>query len=412
MKSYNYIDLFAGAGGLSEGFIRQGFSPIAHVESDKASCFTLKTRAAFYHLLKENKVDVYYSYLRGEISRAKLYSIIPQGLLDSIINGEIGTENKMISDTIDSSLKGRIIDLIIGGPPCQAYSKIGRPALKHKTDDGRTTLYIQYGWFLKRYKPRLFVFENVPGIFSTSDGKYFKNLKKYYKRLGYQVEAKVLNALDYGVVQNRERVVIIGWKKDLQLSYPDIIPLEIKYHREDIFSDLPSIKPGETRKYLNYSKPVSQYLSQTLIRNGVNFVSQHITRTHNNKDLDIYKLAIKKLNEGERLQNNKIPETMRTQSNVTDFLDRFKVVGIIPHTMIAHIAKDGHHYIHPDIKQLRSISVREAARIQSFPDDYYFEGDKEGQFQTAAFKQIGNAVPPLMAEKIAEKIKGLLNNEY
>ena len=411
MNSYNYIDLFAGAGGLSEGFIRQGFSPIAHVECDKASCFTLKTRTAFHRLLNEDKIRLYHSYIKGEISRTQLYSLVPQSLLNSIINAEIGQENNRIFDTIDSSLNGKSVDLIIGGPPCQAYSRTGRPALKNKTNDERKTLYIQYGRFLKKYEPKLFIFENVPGILSASEGKYFKNLKKYYKRLGYQVEARLLAAHNYGVIQNRKRVVIIGWQKELGLSYPEINIFSEKYFRDDLFYDLPSIKPGENNRYHYYSKPVNEYLKKAFIRNAVNFVSQHIARPHNEKDLNIYKLAIQKLMEGERLKNDKIPEEMRTQKNVTDFLDRFKVVDNKPHTMIAHIAKDGHHYIHPDIRQLRSISVREAARIQSFPDDYYFEGVKEGHPRTAAFRQIGNAVPPLMAERIAEKIKEMLDNE-
>lgn len=409
MNNYNYIDLFAGAGGLSEGFIRQGFSPVAHVESDEASCFTIRTRAAFYHLLNADNVGLYHSYLKGEISRAQLHLNVPQGLLNSIINAEIGQENERIFDTIDSILNGRGVDLIIGGPPCQAYSRTGRPALKHKTNDERTTLYIQYGRFLSKYKPKLFVFENVPGILSAFEGKYFINLQKYFKRLGYQVEARLLNAYNYGVIQNRKRVIIIGWQKELGLSYPEINSSGKKYFRDDIFYDLPSIKPGGNDRYHYYSKPVNKYLKKAFIRNEVNFVSQHIARPHNEKDLNIYKLAIQKLMNGERLKNDKIPAEMRTQQNVTDFLDRFKVVDNEPHTMIAHIAKDGHHYIHPDIKQVRSISVREAARIQSFPDDYYFEGVKEEYPRTSAFRQIGNAVPPLMAERIAKKIKELLN---
>ncbi len=129
-----------------------------------------------------------------------------------------------------------------------------------------------------------------------------------------------------------------------------------------------------------------------------------LPRPHNNRDLAIYKMAIKLLNkQGKRLKNFDIPEEERTQKNVEDFTDRFKVVDVKPHTMIAHIAKDGHHFIHPDIKQLRSISVREAARIQSFPDDFYFEGCKEYIYRTAAFRQIGNAVPPVMANEIAKK---------
>lgn len=411
MSTWNYIDLFSGASGLSEGFIRQGFLPVAHVESDKAACFTLKTRVAFHYLSGAGKEDLYYSYIKGNISRDQLYALIPQALLNSVIQAEIGKENKFIFQTIDTLLGKSPVDLIIGGPPCQAYSRIGRPALKDKDDDHRTTLYIQYGRFLKKYRPKVFVFENVPGILSAAKGQYFRNLQKYYKRLGYKVEAKLLNAYDYGIVQNRIRVIIIGWQKELEFNYPKIEIVTRKYFRDDIFYDLPAIQPGETKRVHNYTDTINEYLQQTSIRNGVDFVSQHITRPHNDRDLEIYKLAINKLKNNERIKNNQIPDDMRTQNNITDFLDRFKVVDSEPHTMIAHIAKDGHHFIHPDIKQLRSISVREAARIQSFPDDYYFEGIKEDQPRSAAFRQIGNAVPPLLSEAIAKSIKDLLHEQ-
>ncbi len=409
MDNIRYIDLFAGAGGLSEGFVRQGFNPVAHVEFDKAACFTLKTRVAFHYLAASGREDIYYSYLKGEISRNDLYSYIPQEQLDAVINGEIGKDNKNIFKSIDSLLNKQQVDIIIGGPPCQAYSVVGRAPLKHKNDDARTILYIQYGRFLKKYQPKLFVFENVPGILSAAKGQYYKNLKKYYKRLGYKVEAKLLNSYNYGVIQKRERVIIIGWQKDLDFSYPEIGSIKTKFYRDEIFFDLPAIKPGETKRVQKYRKPINDYLKQNSIRNGVDFVSQHITRPQNEKDLDIYRLAIEKLNKGLRLKNDQIPDHMRTQKNIIDFLDRFKVVAKEPHTIIAHIAKDGHHFIHPDKKQLRSISVREAARIQSFPDSYYFEGIKENRPRTAAFRQIGNAVPPLMAKIIAAKIKNLLS---
>jgi DNA (cytosine-5)-methyltransferase 1 len=407
MKSYlTYIDLFSGAGGMSEGFLRAGFVPIAHVEHNKAACFTLKTRMAFYYLKKLGEKASYYSYLKGEISRKEFYSNIPSIILDSVINAEIGRENLSIFRKIDSFLNGNKVDLIIGGPPCQAYSYLGRAALKHKWKDERNTLYVHYGRFLKKYNPKVFVFENVPGLFTAGDGIYFNNLKKYYKRLGYNIEAKQFNSYDHNVIQNRVRVIIIGWKKNIKFEYPILTNSETKFLRDDIFYDLPAIKPGNKKKFCNYLLPPNEYLKKTEIRDGINFVTQHISRSHNERDLKIYKIAIQKLSEGIYLKNNKIPPEIRTQNNLKDFLDRFKVVGNIPHTMIAHIAKDGHHFIHPDINQLRSISVREAARIQSFPDDYYFEGFKEDKSRTAAFKQIGNAVPPLFAEKIA---KGIFN---
>ncbi|MFT4154329.1 DNA cytosine methyltransferase [Parafilimonas sp.] len=406
----NFIDLFAGAGGLSEGFKKAGFTPIAHVESNQSACFTLKTRIAYYYLKNTNQPEEYYKYLRGEINRKELYSKIPNSLLSTVINAFIGKNNSAIFNKIDKFKGEEDIDLIIGGPPCQAYSYIGRAALKHKKRDQRKTLYKHYGKFLERYRPKFFVFENVPGLKTADNGKHYSALQTYFRKLGYKMDDRELNSYDFGVIQNRRRLIIIGWREDIDFSYPEFEKIEHNWTRDDIFSDLEAVKPAHHNRISYYTiKTPNNYLRNTEIRNGVDFVTQHITRPHNNNDLNIYKLAIKKLQtEGRRLKNDEIPENQRTQQNVEDFLDRFKVIDILPHTMIAHIAKDGHHFIHPDIKQLRSISVREAARIQSFPDDFYFEGIKEKQPRTAAFTQIGNAVPPLMAYKIAIALRNQL----
>src|SRR5690606_9759598 len=152
-----------------------------------------------------------------------------------------------------------------------------------------------------------------------------------------------------------------------------------------------------------YRKQPSEYLKQFDLSNGVDFYTQHISRPHNSNDLKIYKIAIQKWeDENKRLKYTDITEKLRTQKNTDSFLDRFKVVDGkgISHTVVAHISKDGHYYIHPSINQCRSISVREAARIQSFPDNFFFEGSR-----TAAFSQIGNAVPPLLSLAIANGIK-------
>jgi DNA (cytosine-5)-methyltransferase 1 len=407
----NFIDLFAGAGGLSEGFIKAGFNPIAHVEVDLAACYTLKTRAVYHFLSNNNRITEYYSYLKGEINRQELYNKASKSVLESVINAQIGKDNKSIFSKIDSLKLRQEIDIIIGGPPCQAYSYIGRAALKNKVDaDNRNYLYRDYGKFLKKYKPKLFVFENVPGIKTAGNGQYFKNLKKYFKQIGYNLDDATVNAQDFGVVQQRERVLIIGWRKDINFSFPVFDKGNHCWNRNHIFNDLEKIRPAHYARLSYYvTEKANQYLKQSGIRNGISYVTQHITRPHNKKDLTIYKMAIEKLNhDGKRLKNNQIPEEIRTQKNVEDFLDRFKVVDVAPHTMIAHIAKDGHHFIHPDLIQLRSISVREAARIQSFPDDFYFEGVKETNPRTPAFKQIGNAVPPLMAYNIAQKISTIL----
>jgi DNA (cytosine-5)-methyltransferase 1 len=405
----NFIDLFAGAGGLSEGFIKAGFNPIAHVEIDNSACSTLETRLVYHKLKEEGKLHEYYDYIRKPLDRTRFINAhsIPE-ISDSVINLPIGGENNAeIFRRINKLGKDKTIDLIVGGPPCQAYSLVGRARDKDgMADDPRNFLYKEYAKFLKEYRPKVFVFENVLGLISADNGSYFKNMKAYFKRVGYNLDYTIQKSEDFGVVQKRRRIILIGWKKELDFKYPNFDTVDPIYKVTDILKDLKPLKPGEQNNVTKYQQFQSHYLEEFELRNGVDFVTQHIARPHNKQDLAIYKIAIQKLlNNGEKLRYPDLPTRLKTHKNETSFVDRFKVVNPYgqSHTMVAHIAKDGHHYIYPDLKQVRSISVREAARIQSFSDDFFFEGGR-----TAAFKQIGNAVPPLMAKEIAEKIMKIL----
>ena len=260
LKLYTVIDLFAGAGGLSEGFVQAGFVPIAHVEMDKDACNTLRTRCCFHYLRANNHLDVYYKYLKGEINRETLYASVPAEVTNAVINVEIS--DKTINDTFDKIkllAKGRKIDMIIGGPPCQAYSLLGRHR-KTMEDDPRTLLYLQYGKFLKEFKPKGFVFENVPGLLSAKKGEHFQNLQSYFDKLGYKVHFKMLNASDYGVLQERRRIIIVGWQKDNDMGYPDIEKIATDAVINDILEDLPLLKAGEKEMVSSYKKENNSYL--------------------------------------------------------------------------------------------------------------------------------------------------------
>jgi DNA (cytosine-5)-methyltransferase 1 len=412
-EELQYIDLFAGAGGLSEGFIREGFYPVAHVEMSKEACETLKTRLAYHYLRKYKKQRTYFSYLQNEISREVLWKSIPKEILDSVINDEISSNSiEDIFRQIDEKLDSKKIDLIIGGPPCQAYSLVGRSRDPNKMEgDKRNYLFRYYAEFLLRYKPKYFVFENVLGLLTAGNKKYLNEMIRLFESIGYSVAIPtVLNAEDYGVLQKRRRVIIIGQRGKTKFNFPTLERVVNNWEtKKDLFYDLPHLKPGEELQIAQYTKPINEYLKKTETRIGVNFVTQHITRHHNHRDLEIYSIAIDKWLDGkQRLKYDELPPRLQTHKNVVAFLDRYKVVDPTghAHTVVAHISKDGHYYIYPDKNQVRSISVREAARIQSFPDDYFFEGGR-----TAAFKQIGNAVPPLMAAALAKTIRLLLNGK-
>jgi DNA (cytosine-5)-methyltransferase 1 len=416
--SFRYIDLFAGAGGLSEGFIRAGFEPVAHVEIDEAACFTLKTRTAYHYLKSRGRYDTYISYLKGDITREQLYSYLPDRFKKSIINLPIGADyNPLIHKTIEEQLKGNTVDLIIGGPPCQAYSVAGRARSENgMKGDHRNYLYVHYAKYLEKYQPKLFVFENVLGLRSAGNGIYLDNMKKLFLKKGYDMKIFNVEANDFGVLQNRKRIIIIGWQQQLAYNIPDLEAIRTPsvYKVKAILSDLPRIQAGEaTERYMKYRSKPGSYLTDSSIRNGIEIVTHHVSRPHSKQDKEIYRIAVEKWNnERERLNYNDLPERLKTHQNRSSFFDRFKVVADdepFSQTVVAHIAKDGHYYIHPDIEQNRSLTVREAARLQSFPDDYFFEGVKEGISRTPAFKQIGNAVPPLMAEKIAVIIKKILS---
>ncbi|KKH28363.1 DNA cytosine methyltransferase [Methanosarcina mazei] len=419
MKSkYTVLDMFSGAGGLSEGFFQQGFKFVSHIEKNDHARATLETRSIYHALNNSNNGAIYRDYIYGDLKRDEFIQKFNELELPTVglFQGEVcnSNEESMIQN-IEGQLDGsdNSVDVIIGGPPCQAYSLVGRGRdPKGMKSDPRNYLYKHYLKFIKKFKPELFVFENVPGMISAKNGSIYTDLHHAMKKFGYETEAKILNAKNFSVLQERKRIIFIGWKNDYDFSYP-IFPEKPpeEFHVSDILQDLPSLQPGEGTDYpVDYKMPFSDasfYLRKFKIRRKDDKLIQHRARIHNSQDRKIYELVISKWNHDKtRLKYTDLPPELQSHNNKNAFLDRFKVVNMngYSHSVVAHIAKDGHYFIHPDLEQIRSLTVREVARIQSFPDNYKFEGPR-----TSQYSQIGNAVPPLMANGIAVEIKKMLN---
>ncbi|MFB2623934.1 DNA cytosine methyltransferase [Methanothermobacter sp. KEPCO 2] len=410
MSEIALIDLFAGAGGLTEGFLRNDYEFVSHVEMDVNAIRTLETRCLYHYLKRDGNSDDYSAYLMNEITRDELFEEHPEFNRDLYMNLELTEGNKnCVIECIKSKMEVlgfESVDGIIGGPPCQAYSYAGR-ARKNMTNDRRNYLYLIYLSFLKEFRPEFFVFENVPGMISAKKGLILSDFQEKVINLGYNLDVKIRDASDFGVPQRRKRLIVIGHRLEMDGE------INFEKHRYsgnvwDLLSDLPPLEPGEGYDGpQHYAGKPAQPLKESGIRTDGDMLLHHQARNHNSRDREIYRRVIEAWeSERRRLKYTELPPELRTHRNTSSFLDRYKVVaGDLPfsHTLVAHISKDGHYYIHPDRKQARSLTVREAARIQSFPDSYIFEGSR-----TSKYQQIGNAVPPLMSERIARRIHEIL----
>lgn len=403
----NIIDLFSGAGGLTEGFRNQRYKILGHVEKEKAACETLKLREVYYYLKENNKLGLYNDFLNSKTSIEDLLKHVPREKLNKILNFEISQENIHSIFSFFDDL-GENVDGIIGGPPCQAYSTIGRARnASKKSSDERIYLYKFYIHFLNKYQPQFFIFENVKGLLSFRDADdefLLPRMKKEFEEAGYSLGYEVLNTKNYGVPQSRERLIIFGVTNEKKELIQEFFKNLKKYEENEVdvktaFQGLPSLKAGEVNN--SYTNLSNDYVEQNFLQDSKTPLTQNIARPNNSNDLAIYKIVAEAKKNGKNIKYSELDSKLKTHKHMDKFLDRFKALSwnSPSHTVVAHISKDGHHYIHPDTKQNRSITVREAARLQGFPDNYYFLDSR-----TSAFTQIGNAVPPIFSKKMADAI--------
>lgn len=401
----NTIELFAGCGGLLDGFEQSGyFNTLAAIEWEKAPCNNLIRRLTDkWHMQDANK-----RVLRFDIQRT-----------DELFNGWNDPDYGN-SCGLDSLVSDKSIDLVVGGPPCQAYSIAGRVRDENgMRDDYRNYLFESYLKVVTHYRPKAFVFENVPGILSAKPGngdkKIIDTIRENFDKAGYTVLTQMKNAIidmtEYGVPQNRKRIIILGLSKDyygskceqmLEEFYSVFLPRYKKNKKatvRDAIGDLPKLKP----------------LGKDIRINGVRtahnlpdpYVPNHIARWNNSRDIEIFRLLEEDIASGrcKYVTTEALKRLYTEKTGKSSNVHKYHVLrwdepsNLIP----AHLYKDGLRHIHPDPEQARSITVREAARLQTFPDDYIFYGSNSD-----AFKMIGNAVPPLFAKSVANAVYDML----
>ncbi len=457
------VDLFAGPGGLGEGFSRvedgkgrKVFKTIVSIEKDPHAINTLRLRAFYRSCLGSGHKlpDAYLNVLSAESKKekAKAFKELKKikewkEVSKEALKITLGSRNRAkICKEIGQRLAGERTWVLIGGPPCQAYSLVGRSrmqnhdGLKH---DHRHFLYKEYLAIIEKFEPAIFVMENVKGLNTAKvAGKPILpaiiNDLKGAGSIGYELHSLasgaphladdyLIKAEKHGVPQTRHRVIIVGVRKDLQIT-PELLIKRSIVTVCDAIGDLPPLKGlATTKKRKEYSisdkgaqmsKAVG--LRECLPKSLRDFISplsaelhdvllNHQARSHMQEDLDRYEYwagEARRTGKSPTLHDNIPQALLPNHENVHAerpmvFADRFKVqLAEKPSgTVTSHISKDGHYYIHYDPAQARSFSVREAARIQTFPDDYFFMGNRTQQYH-----QVGNAVPPYLAYQIGQRV--------
>jgi DNA (cytosine-5)-methyltransferase 1 len=391
----NVIDLFAGCGGLTDGFLQTGmFNTLAAVDWELPTVNTLKNRLSTRWNYNNPENVIHF-----DIQRTK-------ELLFGFEDKEYGSSKGLIK-----LVNGLNVDLVVGGPPCQAYSIAGRVRDQNGMhDDYRNFLFESYVKVVDHFKPSTFVFENVEGILSAAPGgiSIIERVRKSFLNIGYEITEDLKNdalfdTSFFGIPQKRKRVIIFGVKKNSKSTkkIDRFYSLMKKAKQKNVtsskiaFDNLPKIYPLKEKS----TKRISHYTHL----NGGPTPKNHDPRFHSERDIKIFKILTKDI----KSCSNKYSTTaalIRLYKEQTGKDSKFHKYHVIredkpSNTIPAHLYKDGLRHIHPDPNQARTITVREAARIQSFTDDFEFLGSKGDQY-----KMIGNAVPPLFSKLIAETI--------
>lgn len=489
---YPVVDLFAGPGGLGEGFasVRRGrkrvFKSLVSIEQDAYAHRTLHLRHFLREFEEGNAPQAYYDYLAGLFTREELKEKYGQQWVaaeQSAWHVSLGKENHdAVRKGLNSKLKGSKKWVLVGGPPCQAYSLVGRSRRANDPDfekDEKHFLYKEYLRIIIDHKPPVFVMENVKGLLSSRvDGKPViekiladlsrpkkaisgRNNGLHYRlysltetgELGEQASPRsfLVRAEDYGVPQARHRMFIVGVRSDLKVS-PKILAKKQAPSVFDVISDLPRIRSGiskEPDSFAKWSGVISSARSEPWFQKNFNprdlpgklrlakerfsttptrpkqmaewfsdanqsFLSGHDARAHMRSDLHRYLFAALYAQSWESspklgdFPRKLLPKHKNVEAGKAGkmFSDRFRVqlADRVSTTITSHISKDGHYFIHYDPAQCRSLTVREAARLQTFPDNYHFEGPRTQQYH-----QVGNAVPPFLACQIGEIVADLLD---